>query len=124
MEYGLVALMIIGGILLYIKVNELQKQVKSQQVQIDKLCKETGNQQLARYFVSDEGKEYIAHLKKSGKEVEAVKKAREVTSMDLVQAKQYIDTLLVSEKFLQKNNSSVWIYGIFKLPHLRKIQTT
>ena len=22
-----------------------------------------------------------------------------------------------------KNNSSTWIYGIFKLPHLRKIQT-
>ncbi len=22
-----------------------------------------------------------------------------------------------------KNNSSIWIYGIFKLPHLRKIQT-
>ena len=44
MEYGIIVLMIIGGILLYIKINELQKQVKSQQIQIDKLCKETGNQ--------------------------------------------------------------------------------
>ncbi len=93
MEYGLVALIIIGGILLYIKINELQKQVKSQQIQIDKLCKETNNQQLATSFISDEEKEYIVHLKNSGKEVEAVKKVREVTSMDLVQAKQYVDTL-------------------------------
>ena len=30
---------------------------------------------------------------------------------------------LESKKFYQKNNSSIWIYGIFKLPHLRKIQT-
>lgn len=76
MEYGIIVLMIIGGILLYIKINELQKQVKSQQIQIDKLCKETGNQQLATYFISDEEKEYITHLKKSVKEVEAVKKSK------------------------------------------------
>ena len=57
------------------------------------MCKETGNQQLATYFISDEEKEYITHLKKGVKEVEAVKKVREVTSMDLVQAKQYVDTL-------------------------------
>ena len=61
--------------------------------ELDKLCKETGNQQLATYFISDEEKEYIAHLKNSGKEVDAVKKVREITSMDLVQAKQYVDTL-------------------------------
>ena len=86
-------IIVIGGSLLYMKINELQKQIKSQQIQIDKLCKETGNQQLATYFISDEDKEYIAHLKNSGKEVEAVKKVREMTSMDLVQAKQYVETL-------------------------------
>lgn len=29
MEYGIISLMVIGGILFYIKINELQKQVKS-----------------------------------------------------------------------------------------------
>ncbi len=29
----------------------------------------------------------------------------------------------VESKSSIKNNSSIWIYGIFKLPHLRKIQT-
>lgn len=89
----MLTLMFIIGILLYIEITKLKKQVKSQQIQLDTLCKETGNQQLATYFISDEEKEYIVHLKNSGKEVEAVKKLREVTSMDLVQAKQYIDTL-------------------------------
>lgn len=93
MEYGIIVLIIIGGISLYLKINELQKQVKSQQIQIDKLCKETGNYQLSTYFISDEEKEYIVHLKNSGKEVEAVKKVREMTSMDLTQAKQYVDML-------------------------------
>nr|WP_207731878.1 50S ribosomal protein L7/L12 [Clostridium sp. NSJ-49] len=85
--------MFISISLLYMKITELKKQVKSQQIQIDNLCKETGNQKLATYFISDEEKEYIVHLKNSGKEVEAVKKLREVTSMDLVEAKKYIDTL-------------------------------
>ncbi|SCJ51575.1 Uncharacterised protein [uncultured Clostridium sp.] len=93
MEYGILILMFISISLLYMKITELKKQVKSQQIQIDNLCKETGNQKLATYFISDEEKEYILHLKNSGKEVEAVKKLREVTSMDLVQAKKYIDTL-------------------------------
>ncbi len=93
MENWILYLMLIVGILLYIEITKLKKQVKSQQIQIDNLCKETGNQQLATYFISDEEKEYIVHLKNSGKEVEAVKKLRDVTSMDLVQAKQYIDTL-------------------------------
>lgn len=92
MEYGIIVLIIIG-ILLYVKISELQKQIKSQQVQIDKLCKETGHQQLAASFISDEEKEYIVHLKNSGKEVEAIRKVRELTSMDLVQAKQYVDSL-------------------------------
>ena len=65
----------------------------TQQCFKDDQIKETGNQQLATYFISDEEKEYIVHLKNSGKEVEAVKKLREVTSMDLVQAKNYIDAL-------------------------------
>ena len=93
MELGIIVLVIIGGLLLFIEIDKLKKQVKSQQKQIDTLWKQTGNEQLATYYISEEDKEYILHLKNSGKEVEAVKKVREVTSMDLVQAKQYVDTL-------------------------------
>ena len=34
----------------------------------------------------------------------------------------YIKFLRVKSSII-KNNSSIWIYGIFKLAHLRKIQT-
>ena len=93
MEYGIVAFVIVVGSLFYMKISELQKQIKSQQIQIDKLCKETGNQELATSFIPDEEREEIVRLKNSGKEVEAIKKVRELTSMDLVEAKQYVDAL-------------------------------
>ena len=90
MEYILI---IIIGILFYMEINKLKKQVKSQQIQIDALCKNTGNNQLATCHISDEDKKYLISLKNSGKEVEAIKKAREITDMGLIEAKQYIDSL-------------------------------
>lgn len=86
-------LMIIIGLLLFIEIDKLKKQVKSQQNQIDTLCKQTGNIQLVSYYISDEDKELILHLKNSGQEVEAVKKVREITSMELIEAKQYVASL-------------------------------
>ncbi|MBU3841025.1 MAG: 50S ribosomal protein L7/L12 [Candidatus Ruminococcus intestinipullorum] len=93
MEYGIIFFVIIGVYLIFIEIDKLKKQVKSQQKQIDTLCKQTGNVQLATYYLSEDDKEYILHLKNSGKETEAVKRVIDVTSMDLVQAKQYVDTL-------------------------------
>lgn len=54
-------LIIIIGLLLVIEVDKLKKQVKSQQKQIDALCEQTGNNQLATYHISDENKELILH---------------------------------------------------------------
>lgn len=76
MELGIIVLVIIGGLLLFIEIDKLKKQVKSQQKQIDTLCEQTGNNQLATYHISDEDKELILHLKNSGKDVEAVKKSK------------------------------------------------
>ena len=87
MEYGIIFFVIIGVYLIFIEIDKLKKQVKSQQKQIDTLCKQTGNVQLATYYLSEDDKEYILHLKNSGKETEAVKRVIDVTSMDLVQAK-------------------------------------
>lgn len=93
MEYVIAFIVMIIVILLYMKINEVQKQLESQQMQIDNLCKITGNLKLASDFISDEEKEHIIQLKNTGREVEAIKKVRESTSMDLVQAKQYVDKL-------------------------------
>lgn len=86
-------LIMIIGILLYIEIDRLKKQVKSQQNQIDALCKKTENSQMATYYISDEDKEHIIYLKNSGKEVEAIKKVREITAMGLLEAKQYVQFL-------------------------------
>lgn len=88
---GALFLIMIVGLLL--NNSKHKEQIEKMQNQIDELCKLTGNQQIASYFISDEDKEYITNLKNSGKEVEAIKKVRELTSMDLVQAKEYVDTL-------------------------------
>ena len=93
MAYVIAFIVMIIVILLYMKINEVQKQLESQQMQIDNLCKITGNLKLASDFISDEEKEHIIQLKNTGREVEAIKKVREATSMDLVQAKQYVDKL-------------------------------
>ena len=93
MEDVIAFIVMIIVILLYMKINEVQKQLESQQMQIDNLCKITGNLKLASDFISDEEKEHIIQLKNTGREVEAIKKVREATSMDLVQAKQYVDKL-------------------------------
>ena len=93
MEYVIAFIVMIIVILLYMKINEVQKQLESQQMQIDNLCKITGNLKLASDFISDEEKKHIIQLKNTGREVEAIKKVREATSMDLVQAKQYVDKL-------------------------------
>ena len=92
-KFVIYLLLIIIGFLLYIEIDKLKKQIKSQQKQIDALCKQTGNKRLATYYILDEDKEYILHLKNSGKEVEAVKRVREITTMELVEAKQYVDLL-------------------------------
>lgn len=62
-------LIIIIGILCFIEIDKLKKQIKAQQKQIDILCKKTGNHQLATHYISDEDKELILHFKNSGKEV-------------------------------------------------------
>lgn len=93
MEYGIITVLLIGGILLYMKFNEIKKRVNSQQAQLDDLCKTTGNEHLSSVFVSEEDKAQIKQLKYSCKRVAAIKKVRELTSMDLLQVKEYIDKL-------------------------------
>lgn len=93
MEYGMLALLVLGGSIFFMKLNELEKQVKIQQVQIDNLCKVTGYQQLASDYISDQDRAEIVRLKNDGRTAEAIKKVRELTSMSLLQAKKYVDKL-------------------------------
>jgi len=93
MESVIFTLLIISAMLMFNEISVLKKRVKSQEERINQLAKLTGYDSLSSYWVSDEVKELATHLKRTGKEVEAVKRIRERTLMSLIEAKKYVDEL-------------------------------
>lgn len=93
MEYVIFALVIMAGSLAFNQISILKKRIQSQEERFNKLASLTGNDNLSSYWISNEVKELAIHLKRKGKEVEAVKKIRENTQMSLLEAKQYVDQL-------------------------------
>lgn len=93
MEYSIWIVMVIGLLLAFNQISILKKRVKMQEDHLNKLCKLTGHENLSSYWVSDELRELVIHLKRTGKEVEAIKKIREQTQMSLIEAKQYVEQL-------------------------------
>lgn len=69
----------------------LKNHVKELEERFNQLAVDTDHDTLAFNYVSSETKELVLHLKRSGKEVDAVKKLREETRMSLLDAKQYVD---------------------------------
>ena len=76
-------LIFIVGILLYLEIFGLKHE----------LCGAVGCPSVASDYFSEEEKEMLRALKGAGQTVEAVKRIRERTGMELVEAKQYMDTL-------------------------------
>ncbi|HFR5303480.1 hypothetical protein MCPGFBBE_00698 [Streptococcus equi subsp. zooepidemicus] len=70
-----------------------KEQIKKMQTQINELCRIMGHDELVSTYISDEDKELLIHLKNTGKEVEAIKKIREVTDFDLKEAKKYYENI-------------------------------
>ena len=93
MEYCIVLLFIVICMLGFNEISVLKKRIKIQEDRLNELCKITGHENLSSYWVSDELKELAIHLKRTGKEVEAIKKIREQTQMSLLEAKQYVENL-------------------------------
>ena len=93
MENTILALVCIVGVMAYYEISALKKVIQSQEKRLNELAKRTGQEDLSSYWVSDSLKAQVIQLKRDGKTVEAVKAIREQTQMDLVTAKQYVDTL-------------------------------
>lgn len=91
MEYTISALIIVSLMLCYYQNSLLKNRIKELEQRLNQLAVNTDNEELALNFVSSETKELIMHLKRSGKEVEAVKRLRQETGMSLLDAKQYVD---------------------------------
>lgn len=87
---GALFLIFVIGALNYSKDKE---QIKRMQAQINELCKVVGHDELVSTYISDKDKELLMHLKNTGKEIEAIKKIRDITDLDLKEAKKYFDSI-------------------------------
>lgn len=93
MEYSAIVLVCVVGLLLYNEISTLKRTVKKQEKRLNQLAELTNHEEVSSCFVSQELKEQALKLKRQGKLIEAVKKIREHTQMDLVEAKRYVDQL-------------------------------
>lgn len=87
---GALFLIFVIGALNYSKDKE---QIKRMQAQINELCRVVGHDELVSTYISDKDKELLMHLKNTGKEIEAIKKIRDITDLDLKEAKKYFDSI-------------------------------
>ncbi|WP_312942979.1 hypothetical protein [Oscillibacter sp.] len=93
MEYSAIALVCISGLLAYNEISALKRKIRDQEKRLNQLAILAGCDFLSSCYVTDEVKKQIIQLKRDGKSVEAVKKIREQTQMNLLEAKQYLNQL-------------------------------
>lgn len=93
MEYSILAIVVMAGLLGWNEITSLRKRITSLEERLNQLAKRTNHEDISSDWVSDEVKELVMNLKQAGKEVEAVKTIRDHTQMSLIDAKQYVDKL-------------------------------
>lgn len=83
---------IIGAIMLMILVSvisQMRNDLKHMRITLDKIAEKFG----AIEIVTKEEKEELMRLLSEGKNVEAVRKCREITGLGLKESKEYVDNL-------------------------------
>jgi len=75
---------------LFIKLDRLEGRMKAMQYKLDRLVKQSD---IPENPINDD----LRQLIKEGKDVKAVKKARETLGLSLVEGKQYIDKLKMED---------------------------
>ncbi|GAB3068597.1 hypothetical protein [Virgibacillus ainsalahensis] len=86
MEYTLIGIAFLIVIYLSSKLDKLEGRIKGMQYTLDQLAKQSG---ISENPINDD----LRKLIKDGKDVKAVKKARETLGLSLVEGKEYIDKL-------------------------------
>ncbi|AKG74150.1 hypothetical protein [Salinicoccus halodurans] len=84
LSVGLVMAFII--LALYLKVNDLEKRIKTMKRTLDQLAKQSD---MPENPINNE----LRKLIKEGKDIKAIKKAREALGLSLLEGKEYIDEL-------------------------------
>ncbi|WP_186579521.1 hypothetical protein [Aquibacillus kalidii] len=94
MEYSLISIsfiLVFIVISLLVKVDKFEGRVKNMQYTLDQIAKQL---EVPENPINDELRELI----KDGKEIKAVKKARETLGLSLMEGKEYIDRLKLSDE--------------------------
>lgn len=89
MEYTLLSVslvMVFITLTLYLKVNDLEKRIKTMKRTLDQLAKQSD---MPENPINNE----LRKLIKAGEDIKAIKKARENLGLSLLEGKEYIDEL-------------------------------
>ena len=93
MEYISIILIAILFTIFNTNINVLQRNQKRIESKLDRIIEHLGLPELSKENINDELKEELKKLIEANKKVKAVKKLRDVTGMELVEAKDYVDSL-------------------------------
>lgn len=91
--YILIAALFVIFVIGVLNSSKDKEKINKMQGQINELCRVLGHDELVSTYISDEEKELLMHLKNSGKGVEAIKKIRDLTDLDLKEAKKYYESI-------------------------------
>lgn len=86
-------LFVIALIFCFICIYYQGKKINRIQVQVNELCKIVERKDLLLISIDDEDRELIFHLKKIGKDEEAIKKIEEITGLSYEEAKREYDKM-------------------------------
>lgn len=86
MEYIILGVLLVIIFMLYDKLTKLEMRFKSMKATLDQIALQV---EIPEHPINDE----LRKLLKEGKDIQAVKKAREVLGLSLLEAKQYVDAL-------------------------------
>lgn len=86
MEYLILGILFVIIFMLYDKLTKLEMRFKRMKATLDQIALQV---EVPEHPINDE----LRILLKEGKDVQAVKKAREVLGLSLLEAKQYVDAL-------------------------------
>lgn len=86
MEYIILGVLFVIIFMLYDKLTKLEMRFNRMKATLDQIANQV---EVSEHPINDE----LRKLLKEGKDVQAVKKAREVLGLSLLEAKQYVDAL-------------------------------
>ncbi len=93
MEYISIILITILFTIFNTNINALQRDQKRIESKLDRIIEHLGLPEPSKEKINDELKDELIKLIEANKKVRAVKKLRDATGMELVEAKNYIDSL-------------------------------